>query len=64
MITKVMCENCKTIIECNIKNRVGLDSVSASVSVNTDAGAVLLDGGDEYVEVECPECGRIITLAI
>lgn len=60
MITKVMCENCKTIIECNIKNRVDLDATSASVFVNADAGAVLIDGMDEYIELECPECGRMI----
>lgn len=60
MLVRVICENCKTIIEYNIKNKVGLDTASASALDNTDSGAILFDGMEEYIGVECPECGIII----
>ena len=56
MMSKIMCDNCKTVIDYEIKYELGMDVISTSVPFKLDAD--IFNSG-EYDEVECPECKRI-----
>lgn len=57
MINKVMCDNCKTVIEYEIEPELGGDFTFGFLpsKLNTE----ILNSG-ELDEVECPECGKVI----